>query len=130
MGPVILIGCLAQDDEPLQIPDISPFLEIFDGPFKPDASFQPISTEAFALNGSQSLTPLDVKPLIVHDAECVVVVYRVKSHITRLASTKIFCWMGKSWQENAHERRKLNELSSRHNAPLVRYICISTICLR
>jgi hypothetical protein len=110
---------IVQDDEPLRLPELSQFLNITDEPFKPNTSFQPISTDAFALNGAQSPIPLDLKPLIVYDTECVMVVYRVKSRATSLASTKIFCWVGKSWQENAHERRKMNELANRYSAPLV-----------
>lgn len=109
----------AQDSSALHLPDISHLLSMTETPYKPNTSFHPISTEVFALRGSQPLTALEIKPLVVYDTECVAVVHRVKSRSTSLASTRIFCWIGKRWTENAHERRKLTELSTRHGTQLV-----------
>jgi len=60
-------------------------------------------------------------PYVFHDTEILAIVHRVKSKASGLASTSVWCWLGKQSSLRDREEKKLHELSKRYGTSAVRF---------
>ena len=104
----------------------APFPEVdistlFNSPPKP--SEQPtdiltISVEVLAITGTTA-TPLSRNLDIFYDSEILAIVHRIKSKSTGLASTTVWCWLGRRSLLGDREERKIHDLSKRYGTSAV-----------
>lgn len=79
---------------------------------------QTISVELLSIIGSAAIV-VSGSQGIFYDSEILAVVHRVKSKTSGLASTSIWCWLGKQTQLGDREDKKLQELSRRYGTSAV-----------
>ena len=60
-------------------------------------------------------------PYVFYDTEILAIVHRVKSKASGLASTSVWCWLGKQSCFRDREEKKLHELSKRYGTSAVRF---------
>ncbi|KAF8967877.1 hypothetical protein BDZ97DRAFT_475685 [Flammula alnicola] len=76
---------------------------------------QTVSVEVLAITGTTATTivgPLDV----FYESEILAIIHRVKSKSTGLASTFVWCWLGRQSILGDREERKLHDLAKRYGA--------------
>lgn len=80
---------------------------------------QTVSVEILALTGTTA-TPLTRSLDIFYETEILVVIHRTKSKSSGLASTSVWCWLGRKNMLGDREERKLQELAKRYGTTAVR----------
>lgn len=77
-----------------------------------------ISVELFSIVGNAA-NVMSNSGGIFYDSEILAIVHRVKSKASGLASTIVWCWLGKQTRLGDHEDKKLQEISRRYGTKAV-----------
>ncbi|KIM40211.1 hypothetical protein M413DRAFT_446377 [Hebeloma cylindrosporum] len=105
------------DSEKIQVSfpevNISKLLNSPVKPFEQPPDILTISVEVLAITGTTA-TPLSRNLDIFYDSEILAIVHRTKSKSTGLASTTVWCWLGRRSLLGDREERKIHELSKRY----------------
>jgi hypothetical protein len=80
---------------------------------------QTISVEVLLLTGT-SATPIAGAIDIFYESEILTIIHRIKSKSSGLASTFVWCWLGRRSNFGDREERKLHELAKRYGTSAVR----------
>jgi len=87
-----------------------------------------ISVEVLAITGTTA-TPLSRNLDIFYDSEILAIVHRTKSKSTGLASTTVWCWLGRRSLLGDREERKIHDLSKRYGTSAVSELNVSNFSL-
>jgi len=79
---------------------------------------QTISVDVFSIIGNAA-TLISKSPDIFYDTEILAIVHRVKSGASGLATTTVWCWLGKHTCLGDREEKKLKELANRYGTSAV-----------
>lgn len=97
---------------------VSELLKSRPRPFPSADDIQTISVDVFSIIGNAA-TLISKSPDIFYDTEILVVVHRVKSGASGLATTTVWCWLGKNTRLGDREEKKLRELANRYGTSAV-----------
>ena len=87
-------------------------------PFQQSDDIQTISVELLSIVNNAA-TVISESQGIFYDSEILAVVHRVKSKASGLASTSVWCWLGKKSRLGDREDKRLQELSRRYGTRAV-----------
>jgi hypothetical protein len=113
---------------PLPEVNISKLLNSPPKPSEPPADILTISVEVLAITGTTA-TPLSRNLDIFYDSEILAIVHRTKSKSTGLASTTVWCWLGRRSLLGDREERKIHDLSKRYGTSAVSEMNLSNFSL-
>ena len=88
---------------------------------------QTISVEVLTIVAN-SATAINRSHDIFYDTEILSVIHRTKSKSSGLATTEVWCWLGKQTRLGDREDKKLNELAKRYGTSPVRSRPLSLSC--
>jgi hypothetical protein len=97
---------------------VSELLKSRPRPFPNADDIQTISVDVFSIIGNAA-TLISKSPDIFYDTEILVIVHRVKSGASGLATTTVWCWLGKHTRLGDREEKKLKELANRYGTSAV-----------
>ncbi|KDR75771.1 hypothetical protein GALMADRAFT_226417 [Galerina marginata CBS 339.88] len=80
---------------------------------RPTSDNQSISVEVLVVTGTTA-TPLSKNLDVFYDSEILAIIHRTKSKSSGLASTSIWCWLGRKSILGDREERKIHELAKRY----------------
>lgn len=98
--------------------NISKLLNSPPKPSEQPADILTISVEVLVITGTTA-TPLSRNLDIFYDSEILAIVHRTKSKSTGLASTTVWCWLGRRSLLGDREERKIHDLSKRYGTSAV-----------
>lgn len=107
-----------ESDVKLDDDQIADLLKPQPPPLQTTNDIQTISVEFLSIIGSAAIV-VSGPQCIFYDSEILAVVHRVKSKASGLASTSVWCWLGKETQLGDREDKKLQELSRRYGTSAV-----------
>jgi hypothetical protein len=97
---------------------VADLLKLRPAPPQQSDDFQTISVELLSIVGNAA-SVISESGGIFYDSEILAVVHRVKSKASGLASTSVWCWLGKQTRLGDREDKKLQELSRRYGTRAV-----------
>ena len=98
--------------------DLTNLLKFRPQSFKPSPDIQTVSIEVLAITGTTA-RPVPRNIDIFYDSEILAIVHRTKSKLSGLASTSVWCWLGRRTILGDQEDRKLQELATRYGTSCV-----------
>lgn len=106
------------DDTDLPTVEVAKILKSATGPPGPALDTQTISVDLVVLVGTTA-SPVVGPSNIFYEPEILVVVHRTKSKSSSLASTSVWCWLGRRSILGDREEKRLHELAKRYGTSAV-----------
>ena len=113
------------EEEPFPFINVA---ELLNSPFRPPsivADAQTISVELLLLIGATA-APIKGPVNVFYESEILTIIHRTKSKSSGLASTFVWCWLGRRSILGDREERKLQDLAKRYGTVAVSVYYISS----